>query len=95
MLIEYQSKMPGATSENFPLNFFFFINDNSLKSFTDQIFSNLRLNTYINDSQFRKTLNPLSANPTKWSNILKKFVGKTQQIVWVCLTISWGWCLKV
>ena len=24
MLIEYQSKMPGATSENFPLNFFFY-----------------------------------------------------------------------
>ena len=26
-------------------------------------------------------LNPLSANPTKWLNTLKKFVGKSGQIV--------------
>ena len=33
---------------------------------------------------------PLSANPTKWSNTLKQLVGKSQRIVWVCLTILWG-----
>ena len=27
--------------------------------------------------------NPLSANPTKWSNTLKQFVGCCRQIVWV------------
>ena len=32
-------------------------------------------------------LNPLSANATKWSNTLKKFVS-------VCLTILWSWRLK-
>ena len=32
-------------------------------------------------------LNPLSVNPTKWSNILKESVGKSRRIVWVCLTI--------
>ena len=36
------------------------------------------------------SFNPLSANPTKWPNTLKQFVGN----VWVCLTILWGWCLK-
>ena len=35
-------------------------------------------------------INPLSANPTKWSNTLKQFVGKSQQIVSVCLIILWG-----
>ena len=30
----------------------------------------------------RKSINPLSANPTKWSNTLKQFVGKSRQIVW-------------
>ena len=34
--------------------------------------------------------NPLSADPTKLSNTLKKFVGKSRRIVWVCLTIFWG-----
>ena len=38
--------------------------------------------------------NPLSANHTKWSNTLKQFVGKNRRIVWVCLTILWGWHLK-
>ena len=36
----------------------------------------------------------LSANPTKWSNTFKQFVGISKQIVWVCLTIMWGWRLK-
>ena len=39
-------------------------------------------------------LNPLSANPTKWSNILKQFVGCCRRIVWVCLTILQSWHLK-
>ena len=31
--------------------------------------------------------NPLRANPTKWSNTLKQFVGISRHITWVCLTI--------
>ena len=42
------------------------------------------------DTQF----NPLSASPTKWSNTLKQFAGKSRRIVWVCLTILLGWHLK-
>ena len=39
-------------------------------------------------------VNPLNSNPTKWSNTLKHFLGKSRWIVWVCLTILWGWRLK-
>ena len=39
-------------------------------------------------------INPLGANPTKWSNTLKKFVGFCGRIVWACLTILWGLRLK-
>ena len=39
-------------------------------------------------------INPLSANPIKWSNTLKKFVGNCRRNVWVCWAIFWGWCLK-
>ena len=39
-------------------------------------------------------VNPLSANPTKWSNRLKQFLGFCRQIIWVCLIILWGWRLK-
>ena len=38
--------------------------------------------------------NTVSTNTTKWSNTLKQFVGKSRRIVWVCLTILWGWYLK-
>ena len=31
--------------------------------------------------------NPLRANPTKWSNTLKQFVGISRHIIWVCLAI--------
>ena len=31
-------------------------------------------------------VNPLSVNPTKWSDTLQPFVGNSR-IVWVCLTI--------
>ena len=39
-------------------------------------------------------INPLSANPTKWSNTLKQFVGFCRRIVLVCLIILWGWGLQ-
>ena len=42
----------------------------------------------------KRKVNPLSANPTKWSNTLKQFVGNSRRIVWVCLTILWGWRFK-
>ena len=38
--------------------------------------------------------NPLSDNPTKWSNTLKQFAFNSLQIVWVCLAILQGWGLK-
>ena len=47
----------------------------------------IRLSSYF-------AFNPLSTNLTKWSNILKKFVGNSLRLVWVCLTILWGWPLK-
>ena len=43
----------------------------------------------------QRFFNPLGASPTKWSNTLKQFVACCQQIVWVCLTILWGWHLEV
>ena len=43
---------------------------------------------------FLRFFNPLRANPTKWSNTLKQFVGNSRQIAWVCLTILWDWRLK-
>ena len=38
--------------------------------------------------------NPLSTNPTKWSNTLKQFVCCCWRIAWVCLIILQGWPLK-
>ena len=49
------------------------------------------------DCQASKNLlkvNPLSANPTKWSNTLKQFVGFCRRIVWVYLTFFGGWHSK-
>ena len=43
---------------------------------------------------FDSGFNPLSANPSKWSNILKQFVGFYLRIVLVRLTILCGWRLK-
>ena len=40
------------------------------------------------------TFNPLSSNPTKWSNTLKQFVGQSRRIVSVCLTILWSCRVK-
>ena len=43
------------------------------------------LDRIIKDSRVKllklETINPLSANPTKWSNKLKQFVGKSQRII--------------
>ena len=39
-------------------------------------------------------INPLCANPTKWSNTIKQFVDNSWRIVWVCLTILWVWPMK-
>ena len=39
-------------------------------------------------------INPLNANPIKWSNTIKQFVGNRQQIVWVCQIILLGLALK-
>ena len=36
-------------------------------------------------------INPLSANPTKWSNILQQFVSFCRRIVWVYLAILLSW----
>ena len=41
----------------------------------------------------KKRVNPLSANLAKWSNTLKQIVGSCRRIVWVYLTILWGWRL--
>ena len=49
---------------------------------------------YVIVKQYHIYINTLSANPTKWSSRLKQFVGKSRRIVWVCLTILWGWRLK-
>ena len=40
------------------------------------------------------SFNPLSANPTEWSNTFKQFVSNSQWIVWVYLTILWDWRWK-
>ena len=34
---------------------------------------------------------PLCTNPTKWSNTLKQFFGYCRRIIWLCLTVLWGW----
>ena len=39
-------------------------------------------------------INPLNANPIKWSNTIKQFVSNRQQIVWVCQIILLGLALK-
>ena len=41
-----------------------------------------------------KYSNLLSVNPTKWLNTLSQLIGNSQRIVWICLTILWGWRLK-
>ena len=36
-----------------------------------------------------RSVNPLSANPTKWSNTLKQFVGQFADELFVCV---WPFC---
>ena len=40
-----------------------------------------------------QSFNPLSRNPTKWSNTLKT-IRRQQPTNCLCLVIFWGWCLK-
>ena len=57
----------------------------------------LRKRQYKNFSEefFRQDFNPVSANPTKWSNKLKQFVGKLPaNCLRVCLIILWARYLK-
>ena len=49
---------------------------------------------WCNNTVYSNLFNPSSANPTKWANSLKQFVGSCRRIVWMCLTIFWGWDLK-
>ena len=58
----------------------------------------LLLKFYSNTFEFvyiTQNLNPVSVNPTKWSNTLtlKQFVSNTRRIVGVCLTFLLGWRL--
>ena len=39
-----------------------------------------------NNNQYQFWLNPLSANPTKWSNTLKQFARNSGRIILMCLT---------
>ena len=52
-------------------------NISNLKFTTEWLKAMLREDVIENDSRVK----PLSANPTKWSNILKKFVGKLFECV--------------
>ena len=51
----------------------------------------LKVSPLILRGNKKKDVNPLSANPTKWSNTSKQFVGNLPTN---CLTILWGWRLK-
>ena len=42
----------------------------------------MTVNCFLRNGWTMKDVNPLSANPTKWS-ILKQFVGRSPRIVWV------------
>ena len=53
----------------------------------------LKLKT-ICQNYYHDHVTPFRANPTKWPNELKQFVSCCQQIVWVCLTLLRGCCLK-
>ena len=43
---------------------------------------------------WKRSLDTLRAKPTKWSNTLEQFVGFCRRIIYVCLTILYGWHLK-
>ena len=49
----------------------------------------------LRPSIFASIIDLMLQEPTqKWSNTLKQFVGNSRRIVWVCLSILWGWILK-
>ena len=64
----------------------------STKLISNFIEVNIRTN-FIQHFPYRLIFHfdPLSANPTKWPNTLKQFVGNSRR---VCFTILWGWRLK-
>ena len=84
----------------FPLTYFSPVSHYIKKTLVWFIFQIKRIvslwNTKLswNDRTILLIFNPLSVNPTKWSNTIKQFVGRRWQIVWVCLIILWGWLLK-
>ena len=49
---------------------------------------------HLNLRNKNQVLNPLSVNPTKWSNALKQLADNSQQIAWVFWNILWSWRLK-
>ena len=77
---------------NYCWNIFFWTEKNP--SITGFLYFNalkhLIISSNIEQNIDTKWVNPLSANPTKCSNILKQLVGCCQRIVWVCLTILKG-----
>ena len=78
---------------NFLQNKFIWFSSNKGKEWK-KVFAETRNYENVEKTLLIWHLNPLSANPTKWSNTHKQFVGNSQQIAWVSLTILWGWCLK-
>ena len=46
---------------------------------------------YVQLNHFQRPPHCLTTNPQKWSDTLKQFAGCCRQIVWVCLTILFGW----
>ena len=74
----------------------FHINDtNRVKLLTQKDHASVYVNDIICIWEYNsKDLNPWSIKPTKWLNTLKRLVDCCQRIVWVGLTIFWGWHLK-
>ena len=68
-------------------NAFLFYNETSTKKYAENKKAKSGVIPQIVLKNFT-VFNPLSANPTKWSNTLC-----CRRIVWVYLTILWGWHL--
>ena len=64
-----------------------------LKIVTGKCISNVPFGAFPMFPWFILKFNPLSANPTKWSNT-RNLSANYRRIVWVCLTILWYWGLK-
>ena len=63
------------------------------KQFRQRIGLGIRFQFSI-ENETNISFNPSITNLTKSSNILKQIVGNSRQIVWVGLTILWGWRLQ-